>query len=85
MDTGFIYTSGVLSTEISDHLPIFLIRKKEKETKEFNYINGWTYSRYDKEVYQNDVLHHELGNIFWNTESEDDYRVKQSEQNYTVM
>ena len=59
-DAECIQHSGVIETDISDHLPVYMIKKKGRVSKEYKYIYGRTYSRYDKEVFQNDIIHHYL-------------------------
>ena len=68
-DAEFVCKSGIVDTEISDHLPVFLVKKKDKVNKDYSYITGRTYSVYDKVAYQNDLLQHGLWDVFWNTNS----------------
>ena len=70
-DMEFIFRSGVLEVGISDHLPVFLVRKKEREKMEYSYINGRTYSTYNKDAFQNDILQHNVWDVYWNTNSRD--------------
>ena len=63
--------SGVINTEISDHLPIFLVKKKERLVMEYKYMFGRTYSSFDRMAYQNDIQNHYLWNVFWNSNSND--------------
>ena len=70
-DVEFIHRSGVVDTDISDHQPIFLVKKKERISKDFKYITGRSYSRYDKEIFQEDILHHGLWDMYWNMNTND--------------
>ena len=60
-----IISSGVLDVEISDHLPIFLIKKKAKipscsiPTRARSYIN------YDKTTFQEKIKSHPKWETFW--------------------
>ena len=66
-DVEVIHRSGVVDTDISDHQPMFLVKMKERISKDFKYITGRTYSRYDKEIFQEDIiLHHGLWDMFRN-------------------
>ena len=47
-DMSFIDESGVLPVAISDHLPIYLIKKKTRPIKSFKLIKGRTYKQYNK-------------------------------------
>lgn len=46
-DIRFLSSAGVLNLNISDHLPIFIIKKKPRETGEFSYVTGRQYRDFD--------------------------------------
>lgn len=46
-DINFFHCAGVLNLNIRDHLPIFIIKKKTKENKEFTYVMGRKYRGLD--------------------------------------
>ena len=52
-DMSFISESGVLPVAISDHLPIYLIKKKTRPIKTFDLIKGRSYKRYNKDIFVN--------------------------------
>ena len=66
-DVQYINSSGVINTEMSDHLPVFMVKKKGRDVKEYKYITGRTYSRYNKCAFQQDLVNHESWGIFWNS------------------
>ena len=47
-DMGHITESGVLPISISDHLPIYVIKMKERSEKSFHTIRGRIYKQYNK-------------------------------------
>ena len=61
-------SSGVLDIAITDHLPVFLIKKKSKTpscsvpTKARSYVN------YDKKIFQENIKSHPKWKTFWQTE-----------------
>ena len=66
-----VKSSGVLKDVISDHLPIFVQKKKDREKQEFEYISDRSYANYDKNVYQRDILENNLWHLFWHTDTSD--------------
>ena len=66
-----IISSGVLDIAISDHLPVFLIKKKSKTpscsvpTKARSYIN------YDKQTFQENIKSHPKWENFWQIQEND--------------
>ena len=44
--------SGVINYNISDHLPVFMVKKRQKIQHEKTYLIGRTYRNYDKIVFQ---------------------------------
>ena len=60
-----IISSGVLNVTISDHLPVFLIKKKQKIKTTFTYTRGRTYVNYRKDDFQADIKNHPGWIDFW--------------------
>ena len=50
-DTLNIIDSGVINYNISDHLPIYLVRKKSRNKVKKNNVEGRSYLRYDSEMF----------------------------------
>ena len=50
-DSQYIADSGTLNINLSDHLPIFLIRKKQRNRIEKHTTSGRSYIRYDKTIF----------------------------------
>lgn len=50
-----IYCAGTLNLNISDHLPIFVIKKKERLRPEYTYVTGHTYKTLDEANYIADI------------------------------
>ena len=46
-------------------MPVYMVKKKSQEVKEFNYISGRSYKKYVKENFQYDVQYHPLWESFW--------------------
>ena len=67
----FVSEFGVLNTIISDHLPVFVIKKKTREKKEFKYTTGRSYRNYVVEDFQNSILGHTDWKLFWDNNVED--------------
>ena len=63
-----IVSSGVLDIAISDHLPVFLIRKKQKSKPSCTHTKGRSYSNYKKDSFQNDIKNHHSWVTFWDLE-----------------
>ena len=61
----YIAATGVLCNEISDHLPVFIIKKKEREVKTFSHIWGRTMKNYDVASFQNLIISHNSWKLFW--------------------
>ena len=57
--------TGVHDTVISDHLPVYLVKKKDREEKEFKTNKGRPKSQYNKEIFQQFILNHHQWYIFW--------------------
>ena len=47
----FIHSSGVLNDVISDHFPVFVCVKKQRETHNYTRIKGRSYINYDKNTF----------------------------------
>ena len=65
-DCNHVVESGVLDISISDHLPIYYIKKKSRECNPKKSIKGRTYRNYVKEDYQHDIVNDERWRDFWN-------------------
>ena len=63
-----IISFGVLDIAISDHLPVFLIKKKNKIRPSYSFTKGRSYSTYSKEDFQNDIKTHPKWGSFWDLE-----------------
>ena len=50
-DMTYISESGILPISISDHLPVYLIKKKSRPVKSFRKIKGRSYKNYDKDLF----------------------------------
>ena len=50
-DMSHISESGVLPISISDHLPIYVIKKKSRPSKSFHVTEGRSYKNYNKEQF----------------------------------
>ena len=55
--------SGVMQTILSE--PVYVIKKKERECKEFKYCYGRSYKWYDKNVFTEDIRNHWKWEEFW--------------------
>ena len=63
-----VISSGVLDIAISDHLPVFLIKKKQKIKHTYTQTKGRTYKTYCKDSFQNDMKTHQNWAYFWEIE-----------------
>ena len=63
-----ISSSGVLDIAISDHLPVFLIKKKQRNKPAYTQTKGRTYNTYRKDNFQNDIKTHPKWEHFWHLE-----------------
>ena len=52
VDLNIISSVGVLNDVISDHYPVYVCVKKERNHVEFKKIKGRTYRKYDKNIFQ---------------------------------
>ena len=78
-NTLYVAEHGVLDTILSDHMPVFMIRKKVRELKEFKYIMGRSYKNYDIESFQKDIQCHPDWKTFWEMDSNPENLWKQME------
>ena len=62
---NYIAETGVLLNQISDHLPVFLIRKKPREIKSSTQIWGRSMKNYNKEHYQSVIVADSRWRYFW--------------------
>ena len=62
---NFVAESGVLSNQISDHQPIFIRRKKLRESKTFSTIYGRTMRNYNRDHFQSVILDDNRWRDFW--------------------
>ena len=67
------------SKGLSDHMPVFMIRKKVSELKEFRYIMGRSYKNYDIESFQKDIQCHPDWKTFGEMDSNTENLWKQME------
>ena len=65
-----IISSGILSIMISDHLPIFLIKKKQKQHTKTDSIKCRSYATYRKQKYQEEIKVHPKWTNFWEVNKE---------------
>ena len=65
-DMTMVSDSGVLSNMIADHLPIYVVKKKERNDKSFSYTFGRSYKNYNKEVLQDLISINMKWRSFWN-------------------
>ena len=62
---SYIAEVGVLTNQISDHQPIFIRQKKQREVKAFSTIWGRTMKNYNIVLFQSVVLDDERWRSFW--------------------
>ena len=62
---NFVAEAGVLASQISDHQPIFIRRKKSRELKSFTTIWGRSMKNYNKDHFQNVILDDDRWRNFW--------------------
>ena len=61
-----VISSGTLDIAISDHLPVFLVKKKQKLRSTFTFIEARSYTNYDKQAFQAQIRYHPKWMDFWN-------------------
>ena len=66
-----IISAGVLDVLISDHLPTFLIKKKQKQPVKTNNIKCRSYAMYEKQNFQDDIKTHPKWVDFWDVPEND--------------
>ena len=67
----YIISKGTLDIHISDHLPVFIIKKKEKDRPQKSSFIGRSYTKYNKIDYQYDIRNHIGWRNFWVTKETD--------------
>ena len=65
-----IISSGVLDIQISDHLPVFLIKKKSKTPAHSVPTRARSYINYDKKKFQEKIKSHPNWEMFWQLDGE---------------
>ena len=55
-DSPHITEAGVININVSDHLPIFLIRKKNREKIKKKQVRGRSYKRYDSAIFIRELI-----------------------------
>ena len=60
-----ISESGVLDSMIPDHLPVYVVKKKSRNDKQFTYVFGRSLKGYNKDAFQNLVTTNILWRSFW--------------------
>ena len=58
------FKSGVINYNISDHSPVFMIKKRQKIKHERGYVIGRSYMNYDKIAFQNNLKNLDWSIIF---------------------
>ena len=61
-DITHMQNAGVLQISISDHQPVFITKKKDRELDESFYTS---YTMYDRNAYQYDIVNHDVWTMFW--------------------
>ena len=62
---NYIAETGILMNQISDHLPIFIRRKKEREKKSFSKVWGRSMKEYDVTLFQSVIVANYKWRLFW--------------------
>ena len=55
-DSPHITEASVININVSDHLPIFLIRKKNREKIKKKQVRGRSYKRYDSAIFIRELI-----------------------------
>ena len=50
-----IYMSGCINYDVSDHLPIYIIKKRTRTVREKKYIYCKSYRNYNKAIFQENL------------------------------
>ena len=61
----YIQSCGTMDVSISDHLPTFFIKKKEKVKNSYSKFYGRSYVNYDIDTFQRAIRSHYLWHDFW--------------------
>ena len=65
-----VISAGVLDIAISDHLPIFMIKKKQKSPSSNFSDKARTYVKYKKSTFQEEIRWHPNWGNFWDKQEE---------------
>ena len=69
-DCVHVIAAGVLDISISDHLPIYYVKKKPRECNPKKVTYGRSYKRYIAEDYQKDIIDDVKWEMFWRMEGD---------------
>ena len=69
-DITCVSESGVIGTILSDHMPVYMVRKRCCESKEYKYVTGRSYKNYDVDNFQWDIQSHPKWKDYWKRENE---------------
>ena len=67
----YVISKGTIDIHLSDHRPVFIIKKKQKETIKSTEFWGRSYTKYNKQDFQNDVRNHNGWNEYWEHDNTD--------------
>ena len=67
---NYIAEVGVLANQISDHQPIFIRRKKQREAKSFTKITGRSMKNYNIHHFQSVILDDSRWEFFWDDKND---------------
>lgn len=59
-----VYSSGTVNLNLSDHLPVYIVKKKEREEKKSIFICGRSYSNFDEESFKIDIQNIDVNLLF---------------------
>ena len=68
-------TCFVMQTILSDHMPVYAIKKREHECKEFKYCYGRSYKWYDTNNFTEDIRNHWKWEEFWQCDGNPDHEL----------
>ena len=63
----YVISKGTIDSHISDHLPVYIIKEKDRESNNTTTFWGRSYVRYN---YQNDIRNHYKWGNYWTTNEE---------------
>ena len=64
-----VIDSGVLEIPISDHYPVFIVKKKKRESKEWEYTRCRSYKNYDIKLFQEGIANDKRWKKYWNKDN----------------